>query len=406
MWVTSKKLAESDGNNASVKIACTGIGAGVAGGSFKYGSTLESCIAIQRRHIYKNRNTASLRKELKQLQQETVTFTGRHQIRLLLDVKKEIAALETLIALRESGEEERLFEERVKPYEETYSTPSALVSVPTKSRGIKRGLAVSNSSVRLIPTKQPRLSVKFDDRKEYDQSSIQDEFLNEFEKCPPPLYVIQGDICEKCTTIMIMMGNDAMLGCPSCGLTRIYIQATSSRIAYGEEVEFSSFSYKRLNHFLEWLATFQAKESTVVPIEVVQQVMEQLHARHVTPDKITQKKVREVLKTLKSRKSYDHVPQITARITGKLPPRMTPYQEEQMTLMFQAIQAPFEMHRPFYRRNFLSYAYCLYKFCELCGWDQFLRCFALLKGRDKLRKQDIIFQKICKELDWEFLPSI
>ena len=93
MWVTSKKLAESDGNNASVKIACTGIGAGVAGGSFKYGSTLESCIAIQRRHIYKNRNTASLRKELKQLQQETVTFTGRHQEKVLLFIRKQMGLI-------------------------------------------------------------------------------------------------------------------------------------------------------------------------------------------------------------------------------------------------------------------------------------------------------------------------
>ena len=400
MWVTSKKLANSDAASSN------SLGSTQPSSSFKYGSTLESCIAVQRRQIFKNRNTVTVRKELKQMQQQIESLTGRHQIRARMDMEKKIAAIEKLIVLRESGEEERLFEAKVKPYEETYSTPSSKITVPTKSRGIKRNLATANSSVRLLPTKQPRLSIEFDERKEYDQSSIQDEFLNEFEKCPPPLYVIHGDICEKCTTPMIMMGNDAMLGCPSCGLTRIYIQATSSRIAYGEEVEFSSFSYKRLNHFLEWLATFQAKESTVVPIEIVNQVMEQLHARNVLPDKITQKKVREVLKTLKSRKSYDHVPQITARITGKLPPRMTPFQEEQMTLMFQAIQAPFEMHRPTDRRNFLSYAYCLYKFCELSGWDQFLRCFALLKGRDKLRKQDAIFQKICKELDWEFLPSI
>lgn len=402
MWVTSKKMAVTSTTST------LGVHGAVAGGkvslpTFKYGSTLESCIALQRRQIYKNRNTASLTKELKALQQHVATLTSRHQIRLRMDTTKQIDALKKLIAFRESGEEERVFEEKVKPYEETYSTQS-VASVPTKSRGTKR--TASLASMRLIPTKQPRLSIEFDDRKEYDQSSIQDEFLNEFEKCAPPLYVMQGDICEKCATPMIMMGNDAMLGCQSCGLTRIYIQATSSRIAYGEEVEFSSFSYKRLNHFLEWLATFQAKESTVVPVEIVNQVMEKLHERHVTTDKITQRKVREVLKTLKSRKSYDHVPQITARITGKLPPRMTPYQEEQMTLMFQAIQAPFEVHRPFDRRNFLSYSYCLYKFCELCGWDQFLRCFTLLKGRDKLRKQDSIFQKICKELDWEFLPSI
>ena len=40
------------------------------------------------------------------------------------------------------------------------------------------------------------------------------------------------------------------------------------------------------------------------------------------------------------------------------------------------------------------------------GYDEFLPCFSLLKGRDKLFKQDVIFHKICDELNWEFLPSI
>ena len=31
--------------------------------------------------------------------------------------------------------------------------------------------------------------------------------------------------------------------------------------------------------------------------------------------------------------------------------------------------------------------------------------FSLLKGRDKLDKQDEIFGKICDELDWQFIPS-
>ena len=40
-----------------------------------------------------------------------------------------------------------------------------------------------------------------------------------------------------------------------------------------------------------------------------------------------------------------------------------------------------------------SYAYCLYKFFQLLGYDDFLDAFTLLKGRDKLAKQDDIFRK-------------
>lgn len=32
--------------------------------------------------------------------------------------------------------------------------------------------------------------------------------------------------------------------------------------------------------------------------------------------------------------------------------------------------------------------------------------FTLLKGRDKLLKQDSIFKPICEILNWEFIPSI
>lgn len=221
------------------------------------------------------------------------------------------------------------------------------------------------------------------------------------------LYLASGDRCDECDTMMQMLVSESMLCCPVCGKLVPYLDSTSSSTAYGEEVEFSSFSYKRSNHFQEWLNSFQAKETTDIPQEVYDRVMEELYRQRITDvSKITSKKVREVLKDLKYRKYYEHVTQISCRLTGRMPPRMTSQQEEQCRLMFMAIQGPFEKHCPKDRKNFLSYSYCLYKFCELMGYNEFLPCFSLLKGRDKLFKQDTIFKKICDELNWEFVPSI
>jgi DNA-directed RNA polymerase subunit RPC12/RpoP len=83
----------------------------------------------------------------------------------------------------------------------------------------------------------------------YNQESVQHELMSELENTAPPLYVVQGDVCHKCNIPLIILASDALLGCPRCSHTRLYIQATSSRIAYGEEVEFANFSYKRQNHF-------------------------------------------------------------------------------------------------------------------------------------------------------------
>ena len=221
------------------------------------------------------------------------------------------------------------------------------------------------------------------------------------------VYLAKQDMCHICKEHLLMLTGEALLSCPVCGRTKPYLDATSASTAYGEEVEFSSFSYKRSNHFQEWLNSFQAKETTEIPQDIFDRVMEELYRQRIhEPSKITTKKVREVLKDLKLRKYYEHVTQITCRLNGKKPPRMSPEQEEQCRLMFMAIQGPFEKHCPPDRKNFLSYSYCLYKFCELMAYDEFLPCFALLKGRDKLFKQDTIFRKICDELHWEFLPSV
>ena len=82
--------------------------------------------------------------------------------------------------------------------------------------------------------------------------------------------------------------------------------------------------------FQEWLNSFQAKETTEIPKEVFRRVMEELYRQRISDlNQITRKKVREVLKDLRLRKYYEHVTQITCRLNGKKPPRMSPEQEEQ-----------------------------------------------------------------------------
>lgn len=46
------------------------------------------------------------------------------------------------------------------------------------------------------------------------------------------------------------------------------------------------------------------------------------------------------------------------------------------------------------------------RFCELLGEDGLLRHFSLLKSNEKLYAQDQIWKKICKDLRWEFIPSV
>lgn len=121
---------------------------------------------------------------------------------------------------------------------------------------------------------------------------------------------------------------------------------------------------------------------------------------------ITPKKIKEILKRLKSNKYYEHVPHIINKLNGIPIPHFESDLEEKLRTMFKMIQPSFLRHAPIDRKNFLSYSFVLHKFLQLLGKDEYLLSFPLLKSRDKLYLQDLIFKKICEDLQWQFIPSL
>jgi len=85
--------------------------------------------------------------------------------------------------------------------------------------------------------------------------------------------------------------------------------------------------------------------------------MQELYTRrYMNVSEVTPRVVRDVLRTLKLRKTYEHVAQITSRITGRPPVCIPPAGEEQCRLMFIAVQPIFDKVCPRERKNFLSCA--------------------------------------------------
>jgi hypothetical protein len=386
-----------------------------------------------RRQLYKKElevKKERLLHELGCLENKMPHLTARYQRRELLDSQeRKTEILEELDNIQYGCYMQR-FEELVAPYynrlqyvelEPSETTKTTIIKVHPKTNvtTLTSGTAAltledSNKTVVL----QDEAVGSGDLRERQLQQQLQSD-LGDNHVATMRVHMSNCDMCLTCQQPTVIMGAGAIMGCTKCKQTYTFIQATSSRIAYGEEVEFTSFSYRRENHFQEWLNCFQAKESTTLlkreaaaaknredtsVVELVAQKCAEMG--HTDRSKIEMQHVREALKALRLSKYYENQQQITTRISGRPAPTMTPQQEEQVRCMFSAIIPLFEKHKPPDRRNFLSYAYCLYKFCELMGWDQFLPCFTLLKGPDKLKKQDMIFEKICKDLDWEFIPSV
>ncbi len=123
---------------------------------------------------------------------------------------------------------------------------------------------------------------------------------------------------------------------------------------------------------------------------------------------------------MKLSKYYKNISHIYSKITGFPPPSFNKEEEESLKKMFNDIQEPYKLNKPSTRKNFLSYSYVLYKFCEKLKYnakkngkmeeykkyEKFTKFFILLKARNKLRGQDILWKKICNKLNWDYYPSV
>ena len=214
-------------------------------------------------------------------------------------------------------------------------------------------------------------------------------------------------VCASCDGPTVVHAREALLVCPRCGACR---PSMDMQTTYEQEVHqdvSTYFSYKRQNHFCEWLNTIQAKENTEIPVHVIDAVRAEFKkVRASRRADITPVKVKAFLKKLRFNQYYEHANSICNNLNGVPPPKLSAQLEALLKAMFAEIQEPWRRNKPKNRKNFLSYSFTLYKFCELLGEDWMLKHFPLLKSGDKLYKQDHTWRLICRDLLWEYIPSI
>ena len=213
--------------------------------------------------------------------------------------------------------------------------------------------------------------------------------------------------CEKCNIAREELSEEGILVCPKCGSEQYMLVVSDFPSFRDPPKERNNYAYKKINHLNEILNQFQAKESTIIPDEVMSEVICEIKKRRIQNiAELTEIGMREILKKLNRSKYYEHATHILSRLNGNPPPTITPEIEEKIRAMFQEIQAPFLLYCPDDRTNFLSYSYILYKFFELLELDEYKAYFTLLKSRDRLIEHDQIWKKICDYLKWEFISSV
>lgn len=219
-------------------------------------------------------------------------------------------------------------------------------------------------------------------------------------------FVIPTDVCNFCNKgEMIAVDYEGIMICNFCSSSVKYL-VENEKPSYKEPPkEVCFYAYKRINHFREILAQFQAKETTQIPDEVIENIIQQIKKERIDLSHMTNKRTKEILKKLGYNKYYEHIPFIKDKL-GIKPPIMSSELENMLCNLFMDIQGPYAKFCPDDRVNFLNYYYTVYKLCELLNQHHFLPYFPMLKDREKRIEQDEIWKKICDDLSWEYIPTI
>jgi uncharacterized Zn finger protein (UPF0148 family) len=285
----------------------------------------------------------------------------------------------------------------------------------------------SKCKSKMLPINQKNILEAFkvpnEDDTDEDNSDIEDEIPKESSRDKTTLvheYLLAIDnnymktlndsvtnTCERCSLTMNCLAQEGLIICPNCGYQELLLVEQNRPIYKQANKEASHYTYKRINHFNEWISQIQGKESTDIPEEIFEKIANEIKKEKIKDlSKLSYNKMREILKKINTNKYYEHIYYIIYRLNGIPAPDFSPELEEKLRSMFKEIQGPFLKYCPSNRKNFLSYSYVLYKFCELLEKDEYLKYFSLLKSREKLHLQDQIWKQICEDVNWEFIQSI
>jgi hypothetical protein len=281
-----------------------------------------------------------------------------------------------------------------------YFTPPGNGSADTKSESV------------VLPERGKKLEDKpaNDSAVNYNRASLLDQYLSytDVDYINNNIDNTLATVCEHCgSSDKTIIYNDSICFCNTCFSIQNLLTDNEKPSYKDPPKEISYFSYKRINHYQEWLNQIQGKETTDIPDEVFDKIMLELKKQRIyNVQELNRAKIKDILKKLKINKYYEHIPYILNRITGIPNPNLTQELEEKLRNMFKEIQVPFLKHSPLNRKNFLSYSYVIHKFIQLVDKEEYLKYFPLLKSRDKLHQQEQIWKNICEDLGWKFIRSI
>ncbi len=218
--------------------------------------------------------------------------------------------------------------------------------------------------------------------------------------------------CKNCSSELTLMQSEGYFVCQNCSQAEYVIiesEIPSHKDAMNEKPK---YPYNPINHLIEKLNQFQAKQTTIIPSNIYDIVRNEMKKRLIHVDDITPDIILKILKKYRKDMYYEHHFLIFSYITDTPPPSLSRDEEEDIKKMFRLNEIAYKLYKPDNRDNNQNYSYVLNKLflikAELNNNPKMAnnaKYFKLLKSRDKLKIHDAIWKKICKYNNWPFHSS-
>ena len=367
-----------------------------------------------------HKNVSEKEEQLENLKEELrlVPEIERGQIK---DKEDEIRNLEKEIKRIKNGENELeyitnvwdlVYDNKPKPFAES--------KVEVKNAGIvscalKRKEMETLTDVKTKPMTKKRKFKALEDLtiiKIDNRAEIMDEYLARTDRSHRVDLTDKDAMitqCNDCGSENLNLNDEHLTVCEDCGVVHYTSGTQEITLGFKETQDmdsFTTFAYKRVNHFTEHILNMQAEQHTTIPDEIYETIRQEMKKERISVTQLTEQKIRMYLKKNGLNKYYEHAYLIIDWLNGRSPPKIDEVLKEELFNMFREVQEPYDRHRPKERTNFFNYRWLLRKFFELLERDEFLPYCPPLKSDEKNEKQDQIWKKICEDLKWEFIPTV
>ena len=251
----------------------------------------------------------SKHKETEQLCQVFNTHTAPEVENELKELKKQLKSVQNLSITDILDKEERvkaikkkLRQEKVRQTD-YYLTNNKFIHTYFEN---KKDVSNNNNKTKLLNS-----FFKIEDKEGENSESIttnisQQDLINMDETCLDINKFIQdSDVCGECRKgELIPIEHEGIMVCNQCFVNVPYL-VENEKPSYKEPPKEACFyAYKRINHFREILAQFQAKETTQIPDAVLDNIKNQIRKERIDLKTCDTRSEKEIIKKLRYNK-YD-----------------------------------------------------------------------------------------------------